>query len=113
MIGRDARDARFAYRFGGRHVAVAGERDRLRETLALGHDIDNGFIAGLRAAIKLHPAVDHDEKCRGRIVLTNDPIVRAQHKRGRGRDNVLDGLRFESSKNRDAGDDLKIAGRQF
>ena len=113
MIGRDARDARFAHRFGGRHIAVAGEGDRLREALAFGHDVDHGLVAGRRAAIKLHPAVDHDKKCRRRIVLADDPFVRPQHDGGRGRDDVLDGLRLQSAKNRDAGNDLKIAGRQF
>src|ERR1017187_2667826 len=113
MIGRNACDARFAYSFGGSHVSIAGECDRLRETLALCHNFDHGFIAGRSTAIKFYPTVDHDKKRSRRIVLAHDPFVRPQHEGGRRRDDVLDGLRFESSKNRDAGNDLKIASRQF
>jgi len=113
VIGRDACDAGFAHRFGGRHIPIAGEGDGLRKALALRHDFNHGFIAGWRAAVKFHPAVDHDEKRSRRIVLAHYPLVRPQHESCCGRDNVLDGLRFESPENRDAGNDLKIAGRQF
>src|SRR5450756_2700971 len=69
MIGRDACDARFAYSFGGSHVSIAGECVRLRETLALCHNFDHGFIAGRSTAIKFYPTVDHDKKRSRRIVL--------------------------------------------
>jgi hypothetical protein len=63
-------------------------------------------------AIKFHPSVDYDEKCCRRIVLSHDQLMWPQHDGCRRRDNVLDSLRLQSPKYGDAGNDLKIAGRQ-
>jgi hypothetical protein len=113
MIGRNTSDARRIHGFGGRDVSIPGEGDRLCEAVACCHHIDDRFFAGLSAAVNLDPAVDHDEECRGEIVLPHDQFVRPQHYGGRRRNDVLHGLRLQSPEDRDAGNDLQIAGRQL
>ncbi len=52
MIGRDACNARVAHRFGGRHISIAGKRDRLGEALAA---LGSERLAGCDVYVTLEP----------------------------------------------------------
>jgi hypothetical protein len=69
MIGGDAPYARVSDRFSGRRISISGERNCLGEAFTLCQNVDHGFVAGWRNAIKLYPSVDHDKKGCRRITL--------------------------------------------
>ena len=113
VIGRDACNARGVDRFGARNISTAGKCGCLGETVALGHNFDNGFVSRQRATIKFYPAIDDYKKCCRRLALSHDPLVAAQHYGGRRRNDMVNGLGLQAAKDRNAANNLQIASRQF
>src|SRR6516162_3005997 len=111
MIGRYPHYAGIRDGLGGRGVTSARECNRLREAVALGQYVNHCFLARQGEPVKLHPAVDHDEKRRCRVALSKQCLVRRERNRGGRRDDMLYGFRLEAAEHGNACNDLEVTGR--